>query len=64
MMLVATTLAAFSPIFNYVVDGKLEHSMNGAPGRAVRGRYWFRAPDGSEHETKYVADSQGYRLVY
>lgn len=64
MMLVATTMAAFSTIYNYEVDNLFSNKQDGAPGDAVTGEYFWYGPDGIKYVTKYVADNDGYRLVY
>ncbi|KAK4287636.1 hypothetical protein Pmani_039294 [Petrolisthes manimaculis] len=50
-------------IIDFDQDDHFEHEQEGTAGRAVKGEYSWVAADGTEYETKYVADHLGYRLV-
>ncbi|KAK3858620.1 hypothetical protein Pcinc_035199 [Petrolisthes cinctipes] len=63
VLLAAMVLARPGEIIDFDQDDHFEHEQDGIAGQAVRGEYSWVAADGTEYETKYVADHLGYRLV-
>ncbi|XP_042219390.1 cuticle protein CP575-like [Homarus americanus] len=66
MMVVLVVVAMAAALHSDIIDideADMEHEQEGVPGTVVKGEYSWVAPDGSEHEIKYVADHLGYRVV-